>query len=96
MHKKSAIWVGFALAVLLTVLPFAVVAGQWLPRTFTLWLIAGAAIAQIAVHLHFFLGIGFHRKHRERAISLAFACVLLFIMVGGTIWIMTSLYWRMM
>ncbi|MEM7074981.1 MAG: cytochrome o ubiquinol oxidase subunit IV [Pseudomonadota bacterium] len=95
MHEKSSIWIGFALAVFLTALPFAAVAGQWLAREATLWLIALAAIVQIAVHLHFFLGIGFHRKHRERAISLLFASVLLIIMVGGTIWVISNLYLRM-
>ncbi|WP_164658939.1 cytochrome o ubiquinol oxidase subunit IV [Tropicibacter sp. Alg240-R139] len=96
MREMPTIVIGFCLAVILTALPFAVVIGQWLPRESTLWLIAVAAVLQIMVHLHFFLGVGFSSKHRERLTSLLFACVLMFIMVGGTLWVMTNLYWRMM
>ncbi|WP_234999547.1 cytochrome o ubiquinol oxidase subunit IV [Roseovarius albus] len=87
---------GFALAVILTVLPFVAVIGQWLPREGTLWLIAITAVVQITVHLYFFLGVEITGKHRERLSSLLFACVLIFIMVGGTLWVMGNLYWRMM
>ncbi|MBK0327797.1 cytochrome o ubiquinol oxidase subunit IV [Rhodobacteraceae bacterium F11138] len=93
MRDHATIFTGFALAVLLTAIPFACVAGAWLSRDATLWLIGLCAIAQIAVHLHFFLGIG--RRHRERAGSLAFTMVVAFIMVGGTIWVMANLNWRM-
>lgn len=96
MREMPTILTGFALAVILTVMPFAAVHGQWLSRGATLWLIAAAAILQIAVHLHFFLGVGFSGKHRERVSSLLFACVLMFIMVGGTLWVMNNLYVRMM
>ncbi len=96
MREMSTIVIGFGLAVILTALPFGAVIGQWLPREGTLWLIAIAAVLQIMVHLHFFLGVGFSGKHRERLSSLLFACVLMLIMVGGTLWVMTNLYWRMM
>ncbi|MEM7091210.1 MAG: cytochrome o ubiquinol oxidase subunit IV [Pseudomonadota bacterium] len=96
MRELPTILIGFALAVLLTALPFAAVAGQWLPRGATIWLIAVAAVVQIIIHLHFFLGVGFTGKHRERITSLLFACVLMFVMVGGTLWVMGNLYWRMM
>ena len=96
MERMPAILTGFGLAVVLTILPFGAVAGHWLPRGTTLWLIAVAAILQIAVHLHFFLGIGLSGQHRERRITLLFACVLMFIMVGGTLWVMNNLYGRMM
>ncbi|MEM8630028.1 MAG: cytochrome o ubiquinol oxidase subunit IV [Pseudomonadota bacterium] len=96
MERLQAIFIGFGLAVVLTVLPFAAVLGKWLPRDATLWLIAIAAVVQIGVHLHFFLGVGFTRKHRERLVTLLFAGVLLFFMVGGTLWVMGNLYWRMM
>lgn len=96
MREMQTIVIGFCLAVLLTALPFAAIIGQWLPREGLLWLITIAAALQIMVHLHFFLGVGFSSKHRERLTSLLFACVLMFIMVGGTLWVMTNLYWRMM
>jgi cytochrome o ubiquinol oxidase operon protein cyoD len=87
--------IGLALAVTLTAIPFALVATGALSKGATLGVIVAAALTQIVVHLRFFLHIG-SRTPRENLIALAFACVLIFIMVGGTLWIMFDLYHRMM
>jgi cytochrome o ubiquinol oxidase subunit IV len=88
--------IGLGLAVILTAIPFALVASGALARGTTLIIIAVAAIVQILVHLGFFLHIGFRTTPRENLIALAFAGVLIFFMVGGTLWIMFDLYYRMM
>ncbi|MFD1380826.1 cytochrome o ubiquinol oxidase subunit IV [Fodinicurvata halophila] len=49
---------GFALALVLTLIPFGLVATGALPPTETLLVIAGAAVVQILVHLRFFLHLG--------------------------------------
>ncbi len=87
--------IGIVLALTLTAIPFALVAMGTLSRDTTLAVILVAAIIQIFVHLRFFLHIGLS-KPLENLIALAFACVLIFIMVGGTLWIMFDLYNRMM
>jgi cytochrome o ubiquinol oxidase operon protein cyoD len=53
-------------------------------------------VVQILVHLAFFLHIDFKTTPRENLVALAFALVLIFIMVGGSLWIMFDLYHRMM
>ena len=88
--------IGLALAVLLTAVPFGLVATDALPREPTLIVIAVFAIMQIFVHLTFFLHIDFKTTPRENLVALAFALVLIFIMVGGSLWIMFDLYHRMM
>ena len=88
--------IGLALAVVLTAIPFALVATGVLPRQTTLVIIAVFAIMQILVHLTFFLHIDFKTTPRENLVALAFALVLIFIMVGGSLWIMFDLYNRMM
>ena len=88
--------IGLALAVVLTAIPFALVATGVLPRQTTLVIIAVFAIMQISVHLTFFLHIDFKTTPRENLVALAFALVLIFIMVGGSLWIMFDLYNRMM
>ncbi|MDJ0512233.1 MAG: cytochrome o ubiquinol oxidase subunit IV [Methyloceanibacter sp.] len=88
--------VGLALAVILTAIPFGLVATGALPRQTTLIIIAVFAVAQIIVHLTFFLHIDFKTTPRENLVALAFALVLIFIMVGGSLWIMFDLYHRMM
>ncbi|MGA9443859.1 MAG: cytochrome o ubiquinol oxidase subunit IV [Methyloceanibacter sp.] len=88
--------IGLALAVILTTIPFGLVAAGSLPRQTTLIIIAGFAVVQIIVHLTFFLHIDFRTTPRENLVALAFAVVLIFIMVGGSLWIMFDLYHRMM
>jgi cytochrome o ubiquinol oxidase subunit IV len=88
--------IGIVLAVILTAIPFGLVATGALPRSTTLGVIIVFAIIQILVHLRFFLHIGLQSTPRENLIALAFAAVLIFLMVGGTLWIMFDLYHRMM
>lgn len=88
--------IGLALAVILTAIPFGLAATGVLPSETTLIIIAAFAVAQILVHLSFFLHIDFKTTPRENLVALAFALVLIFIMVGGSLWIMFDLYHRMM
>lgn len=88
--------IGIVLAVTLTAIPFALVALGTFTRETTLLVIVAAAVIQILVHLRFFLHIDFATTPRENLIALAFACVLIFLMVGGSLWIMFDLYHRMM
>lgn len=88
--------IGLGLAVLLTAIPFGLVATGAASRGVTIFVIAIAAVIQMLVHLRFFLHIGFSSTPRENLIALAFAAVLICIMLGGSFWIMFDLYHRMM
>jgi cytochrome o ubiquinol oxidase subunit IV len=91
---RSYVW-GFGLALLLTVVPFALVHWVGIPR-FPLLIVIGAfALVQMLVHFRFFLHIGFKQKREDLQLIL-FSTLLLTIMVAGTIWIMASLAMRMM
>ena len=57
--------IGLGLALILTAIPFALVATHALPRLTTLVIIAIAAVVQIVVHLGFFLHIGFRSTPRD-------------------------------
>ena len=87
---------GFILALILTAIPFALVLSGLLSPTVTLSMIVIAAIVQVLVHLTFFLHLNFASTPRENLLALAFAAILIFIMVGGSIWIMFDLHMRMM
>lgn len=90
----SYVW-GIGLAVLLTVVPFGLV--HWfsgMPHLALFIVIGVLALVQMLVHFHFFLHIGL-RQNREDLQLLLFSALLLIIMVAGTLWIMTSLAWRM-
>lgn len=94
-HFHSYVW-GAGLALLLTLVPFALV--QWTPggisRTTLLIIIGAFALVQMLVHFRFFLHIGFKKKRDDLQLIL-FSVLLLTIMVAGTIWIMASLAIRM-
>lgn len=90
---RTYVW-GFGLALLLTVVPFALVRWVGLPRVPLLIVIGAFALAQMLVHFLCFLHIGFRQK-REDLHLIVFSTLLLTIMVAGTIWIMASLALRM-
>ena len=87
--------IGFGLALLLTAVPFGLVAFELLPRTATLIAIFVAAIVQILVHLRYFLHLDFNETPRENLLAIAFAALLILIMIGGSLWIMFDLNARM-
>lgn len=93
-HSRGRYLTGFVLAVVLTAIPFALVAGGWLAPATTFLVIAAAAVVQVVVHLRFFLNLGFASTPRENLLALAFAAVLIGLMVGGSLWIMFDLDYR--
>jgi cytochrome o ubiquinol oxidase subunit IV len=50
----------------------------------------------VFVHLYFFLHMDPRTAPKENILALGFAAVLIFIMIGGSLWIMFDLYNRMM
>ncbi len=93
-HSLKNYLIGFVLAVILTAIPFALVAMGALPRVTMFFVIAVAAVVQVFVHLRYFLNLSLKETPRENILALAFACVLVFLMVGGTMWIMFNLDYR--
>ena len=87
---------GFVLALILTVIPFGLVAMGALPRMPTLIVIAVLAVIQVLVHLRYFLDLNLSSTPRENLFAIAFATILIVIMVGGSLWIMFDLHYRMM
>jgi cytochrome o ubiquinol oxidase operon protein cyoD len=94
-HGLRSYLIGFVLAVALTAIPFYVVITHALPPQRTLLLIAGAALLQVLVHLRFFLHLNFTTTPKENLLAIVFTAVLIFIMVGGSFWIMFDLHQRM-
>lgn len=93
-HDFHFYLVGAGLALLLTVLPFALVHWQVLPHLWMLVAIGVFALVQMVVHFRFFLHIGL-KQNRDDLQLILFSALLLLIMVCGTLWIMASLAMRM-
>jgi cytochrome o ubiquinol oxidase subunit IV len=83
--------VGLLLAVLLTATSF------WVANTSLLWQpgvhlgLAVLAIAQMGVHLVFFLHITTGPDNTNNVLALAFGMLIVILVVTGSLWIMTNL-----
>ena len=88
--------VGLALALLLTGLSF------WVASTGVLWgpgVATGLvvlAIAQMGIHLVFFLHITSGPDNTNNVLALAFGVLIVFLVMIGTIWIMSHMNANMM
>ncbi|MNR31706.1 Cytochrome bo(3) ubiquinol oxidase subunit 4 [compost metagenome] len=81
--------IGFALSIILTIIPLVVVMNHMLNRTGTLVLILLMAVLQFAVQLFFFMHIKDGENARWNIMALLFGIVILITIVAGSIWIMT-------
>jgi cytochrome o ubiquinol oxidase operon protein cyoD len=83
--------IGLALAVILTATSF------WVANTSLLWPpgiplgLVVLAIAQMGVHLVFFLHITTGPDNTNNVLALAFGVLIVFLVVVGSLWIMTNL-----
>ncbi len=88
--------IGLALAVVLTATSF------WAANTSLLWApgiplgLAVLAIAQMGVHLVFFLHITTAPGNTNNVLALAFGVLIVFLVVAGSLWIMADLNASMM
>ena len=87
---------GLGLAILLTIISFVVSQTNLLwPPGVPVGLIV-LAFAQIGVHLVFFLHLGSGPESTNNILALAFGVLVVFLVIAGSIWIMTNLSWNMM
>ena len=87
---------GFVLALLLTIISFSLVMTDIVSRQVAVIGLFVAAVAQMLVHLHYFLHLDRSSAQRWNVLALAFTALLLFIFVAGTIWVLYTLNARMM
>jgi cytochrome o ubiquinol oxidase operon protein cyoD len=88
--------IGLALAVILTATSF------WVANTSLLWGpgihlgLAVLAIAQMGVHLVFFLHITTAPDNTNNVLALAFGVLIVFLVITGSLWIMANLNHNLM
>jgi cytochrome o ubiquinol oxidase subunit IV len=83
--------IGFALAILLTVTSFFIAGTNlvWQPSIPVALIVL--AIAQMGVHLVFFIHITTDPDNTNNILALAFGLLIVFLVVGGSLWIMANL-----
>ena len=86
--------IGFLLAIALTIVPFGLVMTH--ASIGTPLVIAVFALAQILVHIVYFLHVDRSQEQRWNLTALLFTAIVVCIILGGSIWIMHNLYINMM
>jgi cytochrome o ubiquinol oxidase operon protein cyoD len=88
--------IGLGLAVLLTATSFFVAGTDlvWQPSIPVALIVL--AIAQMGVHLVFFLHITTEPDNTNNVLALAFGVLIVFLVIGGSLWIMAHLNHNMM
>ncbi len=87
---------GFLFSVVLTAVPFILVMTGALPATAAVITLVAFAVAQIVVHLVFFLQLSGASEQRWNLAAFLYMLVILAILVGASIWIMYHLNENMM
>lgn len=95
--SRRGYWIGTLLAIVLTVLPFWLVMGNVLrdPQV-TAILIVAMALVQIVVHVVSFLHLDTRSEGGWTLLAFLFTVVVVFILIGGSVWIMFHLNTNMM
>jgi len=99
-HEPTASYqsytVGLGLAILATIASFVVSQTNllWPPGIPTGLIVL--ALAQIGVHLVFFLHLGSGPDHTNNILALAFGVLIVFLVIAGSIWIVANLNENMM
>lgn len=88
---------GFVLSVILTAIPFILVmSGGFESRRLTAVIVLLFAMAQIIVHMIYFLHMDLHVEGGWTVTSLVFTLIVLVICLAGTIWVMHNMDSNMM
>jgi cytochrome o ubiquinol oxidase operon protein cyoD len=83
--------VGFAFAAVLTIASFALARGHWLTPASLVAALVVLAIAQMIVHLIFFLHITTAPAQRTNIMALLLTLLIISLVVIGSLWIMAQL-----
>ncbi len=97
-HGSYASYIkGFVLSVILTAIPFGLVmSGGLESRGLTVLLVIGFAIAQILVHMVYFLHMTGNQEQGWTLLSTMFTVIVVIIMLAGSLWVMFHLNTNMM
>lgn len=87
--------VGFAASIVLTLTAYFLATHGRADTNVLVGILAGLAIVQFLVQMVFFLHVGEERKPRWKLMVMWLMLAVVLILVGGSIWIMNNLNYRM-
>ncbi len=89
-------WLGLFLCVALTLAAYYIVVERAFSRTTLLWAVTLLAIVQFFVQMFLFLHLGQEKRPHWNTLLFLSMAMILGIIVGGSLWIMYNLDYRMM
>ncbi|HLH10752.1 MAG TPA: cytochrome o ubiquinol oxidase subunit IV [Methylovirgula sp.] len=87
---------GFVLSVVLTAIPFVLVMSGLAPAATTVPICVALGVAQIVVHLVYFLHMNTSSSQTWNTAAFVFTFVIVAILVGGSLWVMYHMDMNMM
>lgn len=94
--SRKGYWTGFALSAVLTAIPFWLVMKTPLSNQATALVIMAFAVAQIVVHMIFFLHMNRRAEGGWSLMALLFTIVIVGIALSGSLWVMYHMNTNMM
>lgn len=87
---------GFILSLICTLSAYLLVKSNMLSRKWSIaYLVAVLALVQFCVQLRLFLHLGLEKKPKFKLLVFFFMIIVVLILVGGSIWIIQNLNYRM-
>jgi len=94
--SRKGYWIGFALSVVLTAIPFWLVMTMTLSKPLTAFIIMAFAAVQMLVHIVFFLHMNRRAEGGWSIMALLFTVVIIGIALSGSLWVMYHMNTNMM
>jgi cytochrome o ubiquinol oxidase operon protein cyoD len=92
----TSYFIGFVLAVILTIVPFWMVMQGSFSKSVTLASIFLLALVQLVVHVYFFLHINSSKEQRMNLAVFLYTGLVLAIILAGNTWIFLNIHHLMM
>ena len=94
---RRGYWTGFALSLVLTAIPFAVVmSGVIADGRVNAAIIMASALIQIVIHMIYFLHMNARSENGWTLMALIFTAIIVVIAVAGSLWVMYNMNVNMM
>ncbi|EHH67852.1 cytochrome o ubiquinol oxidase subunit IV [Gluconobacter morbifer] len=87
---------GLLFALILSALPFGLLVTGAASGRMLVGAIFLAGLIQVVVHFRYFLHIDLRRSHRDDLQLILFSVLIVFLMVGGTLWVIGNQHAMMM
>lgn len=87
---------GFVLSLLITMTMYRLVTHEHLKGDLLTWTLFGLGVIQALIQLVFFLHVGMESKPHWSTITFLFTVLVIFLVIGGSLWIMYNLDYNVM